>query len=272
MEKVQYEIIRTSRIKKPALIIGWKSKDVGGLGEGAVDFLIEKLDGQEIGKVNPVGFFSLSGVKIAHDIATMHECTFYACEDSNLLLLKTDEPDEDTFAFLNVLLDVAESFETREFFTVNGNPAMISHSQTRQMLSVSNDPDFSETLEQYGLSKLYYEGAPALSSFLLWTAQRRTVSGASIWIDSPFYLAQLQDVQALYLALDFFNRKYSLGLPLDELYTRVKNQNVKIEKFLEEVPELRKNISLLESGILLDQKEQMIIVQRFNDFFGKKLR
>jgi predicted ATP-grasp superfamily ATP-dependent carboligase len=272
VEKVPYKIIRTSRIKKPALIICWKSTDVGGLASGAVDFLIEKLGGREIAKVDPTEFFALSGVKIAHDIATMHECTFYACEDSNLLLLKTDEPEEDRFAFLNVLLDVAESFQTEEFYTVNGNPALISHAQTRQMLSVCNDPHFGETLEQYGLSKLYYEGPPSLSGFLLWTAQRRTIKGASIWIDIPFYLTQLQDFQALYLALDFFNRKYSLHLSLNELNATIQNQNVKIEKFLEEVPEIRKNIHLLESGIMLDNKEQMNIVQQFYDFFKKKGR
>ena len=272
MAKVPYEIIRTSRIKKPPLIIGWKTKDVGGLGSGAVDFLIENLGGREIGRVNPVGFFTLSGVNIVHDIVTMHECTFYACEESNLLLLKTDEPDEDRFAFLNVLLDIAESFQTREFYTINGNPALISHAQRRQMLSVCNDPHFGEILEKFGLSKLSYEGPPALSSFLLWTAQRRRITGASIWIDIPFYLTQLRDFQALYLTLDFFNRKYSLNLSLDKLYAQIENQNSKIEKFLEEVPETRKNIHLLESGILLDNKEQMSIVQEFYDFFGKKRR
>ena len=272
MEKVPYKIIRTSRIKKPALIICWKSTDIGGLGSEAVDFLIEKLGGREIAKVDPVRFFSLSGVNIAYDIATMHECIFYACEDSNLLLLKTDEPEEDRFAFLNVLLNVAESFQTKEFYTVNGNPALISHSQTRKMLSVSNDPHFGETLEEYGLSKLYYEGPPALSGFLLWTAQRRTIRGASIWIDIPFYLTHLQDWSALYLALDFFNRKYSLHLSLKEFHSTIQRQNNKIEQFLAEVPEIRKNIHLLESGIMLDNKEQMNIIQQFYDFFGKKRR
>ncbi len=140
------------------------------------------------------------------------------------------------------------------------------------MLSVCNDPHFGETLEQYGLSKLYYEGPPELSGFLLWTAQRRTIKGASILIDIPFYLTQLQDFQALYLALDFFNRKYSLHLSLDELNATIQNQNVKIENFLEEVPEIRKNIHLLESGIMLDNKEQMNIVQQFYAFFEKKGR
>ena len=140
------------------------------------------------------------------------------------------------------------------------------------MLSACNDPHFIEILEEFGLSKLSYEGPPALSSFLLWTAQRRIITGASIWIDIPFYLTQLLDFQALYLTLDFFNRKYSLNLSLDKLYAQIENQNYKIEKFLEEVPETRKNIHLLESGILLDNKEQISIVQQFYDFFGKERR
>jgi len=256
-------------MKKPAFIIGWKSKDVGGIGSGTVDFLIEKLGGQKIGKVSPVDFFSLSGVNIEYDIATMQECIFYACEDRNLLILKSDEPDKDRFAFLNLLLDIAESFQTKEFYTINGNPALISHAQTRQMLSVCNEPRFMKTIEEYGLSKLSYEGPPALSSFLLWTAQRRTIKGSSIWINIPFYLTQLQDFQSLYLVLDFFNRKYSLHLSLDELNAAIQNQNVRIEKFLEEVPEIRKNIHLLESGIMLDNKERIHIMQQFYDFFRK---
>ncbi|MEW6002663.1 MAG: PAC2 family protein [Nitrospirota bacterium] len=270
MERSPCEVYRFPDFQNPSLIVGWQTQDVGRLGTGVIDFLNEKLGGEEVGKIKPVDYFSLSGVRIENDVARIPQTKFFACEKNNLLLFKSDEPEDEWYRFLNFLLDIANSLKIREFYTINGNPSLISHSQHRRMLTVFNEREFGEDLGKYDLSGMYYEGPPALSSFLLWCGKRRNIPGASIWVDVPIYLASLKDPLAQKQVIDFLNRRFSLKINLEELDLEIENQSSKIEELKEKDAEIKRFLNLLESGIGLDSEEQLKLARRIYDLFGKE--
>ncbi|MEW6214714.1 MAG: PAC2 family protein, partial [Nitrospirota bacterium] len=190
MERSPYEIYRIPDFQNPSLIVGWQTQDAGKLGTRVIDFLNEKLGGQEIARIKPVDFFSLSGVRIENNVARIPESKFFACEKNNLLLFKSDEPENEQYMFLDSVLEIARySCKIKDLYTVNGNPSLISHTMPRRILTVFNQPEFGRDIGKYGFLGMYYEGHPAMSSFLLWVAKRRNILGASIWVDIPFYLA-----------------------------------------------------------------------------------
>jgi predicted ATP-grasp superfamily ATP-dependent carboligase len=266
MENFFSKIYQLPNLQDSSLIVGWQTQDVGRLGTRVIDFLNEKLGGREIGIIKPRDFFSLGGVKIENDIAMMPESRLFVCERNGLLLFKSDEPEEEWYRFLESLLKIAQSLRVKALYTVNGNPSLIPHTLPRRILTVFNQPKLGRELERYGLLGMYYEGPPAMSSFLLWVAKRMDIPGASIWVDVPFYLSPLKDPLAQMRVLEFFNERFNLSLDLSELESEIRVQNEKIARLREKNSELNSRLNLLERGIGLKEEEQIKLAREIYEF------
>jgi predicted ATP-grasp superfamily ATP-dependent carboligase len=267
MEKSHSEIYQIPNLQTPSLLVGWQTQDIGKLGTRVIDFLNNKLGGQEIARIKPKDFFSFGGVKIENDVARISEGRFFACEKNNLLLFKSDEPEDEWYRFLDSVLDVAQySFKIKDLYTVNGNPSLTPHTLPRRILTVFNRTEFGRDIERYGFLGMYYEGPPAMSSFLLWAARRRNILGASIWVDIPFYLAPLNDFLAQKRVLEFFNQRFNLKIDLKELDIEIREQNEKIARLREQDSEINRCLNLLERGIGLGEEEQLKLARQIYEF------
>jgi len=268
--KGPFEIYKTAPLQSPPLVVGWQTQDIGKLGSRVIDFLIEKLGGQEIAEIKPLGFHPFAGVRFKDDLVQVPQSKFWACEKDNLLIFKSDEPVFEHYHFLNLILDFAEhQYETKELYTLNGATSYTPHTHPRRILTVFNQPEFKERLRGSGLEEMTWEGPPAMSSYLLWVAKRRSVSGVSLWPEVPFYLAAKQDPQAIKLTLSFLNRRFDLGLNLERFDSEIQYQNEKIAHLREEEAEINRYISLLESGMRLDEEEQLKLVKQVYELLEK---
>jgi proteasome assembly chaperone (PAC2) family protein len=262
VEKDLFEIYQIPPLRNPSLIIGWQTPELGNLGAKVIHFLIEKLEGKEIAEMKPLGFFSFGGARFKNDLVQVPESKFWACEKHNLLMFKSDEPEFDHYRFLNSLLDFAkEGCQTKEMYTVNETISIIAHTQPRRILTVFNRSEFKEKLQSFGLKNMTWEGPPALSSYLLWVAKRRGIPGVSLWSEMPFYIAPGKDPQGMKIILSFLNRKFDLGLDIEELDHRIRDQNEKIAQLRKENGEIDQSITRLENGETLDEEEQIKLSQ-----------
>jgi len=270
VERDLFEIYETPHLQSPSLIVGWQTQDIGKLGSKVIDFLNEKLGGQEIAEIKPLGFFQFGGVRFKDDLVQVPESKFWACEKNNLLIFKSDEPEFKYYKFINAILDLAEHhFQAKELYTLNGAISFTAHTNPRRILTVFNQPELKEGLQGFGLEDMTWEGPPAISSYLLWAAKRRGIPGVSLWPEIPFYLAPREDPQAIKLTLSFLNRRFDLGLDLGEFDLEIRDQNEKIEKLRRENTEINKYINLLESGLRLDEEEQLKLAQEVYELLGK---
>jgi proteasome assembly chaperone (PAC2) family protein len=261
--KGPFDIYKTASLQNPPLIVGWQTQDTGKLGSQVIDFLIEKLGGQEIAGIKPLGFFQFTGVRFKDDLVQVPESKFWACEKGNLLIFKSDEPVFEHYQFLNSILDFASTrYRTKELVTLNGAVSYIPHTHPRRILTVFNELEFKERLQGFGLEEMTWEGPPAISSYLLWVARRRRISGVSLWPEVPFYLAHREDPQTIKLALSFLNRKFDLNLNLERFDLEVQSQNEKIAQLRQKEAEIDKYIARLESGTSLDEEEQLTLAKQ----------
>jgi hypothetical protein len=53
VEKDPFEIYQTPKLQSSCLIVGWQTRDIGKLGSKVIDFLNEKLGGQEVAEIKP---------------------------------------------------------------------------------------------------------------------------------------------------------------------------------------------------------------------------
>lgn len=269
--KNPFEIHESLHLKTPSLIVGWQTQDVGKLGSKVIDFLKERLIGREIGEIKPLGFFSFGGVRFKEDLVQVPESKFWVCEKHHLLLFKSDEPEFGHYKFLNALLNFAERhFQVKELYTLHGTISLAPHTHPRRVLTVFNQPEIKNRLKDYGLEDMTWEGPPAISSYLLWVARRRGISGVSLWPEIPFYLGPREDSQAVKLTLSFLNRRFDLGLDLGGFDLEIKDQNEKIAQLRRKDTEIDKYIELLEKGQRLDEEEQLKLAQEIYELLGKK--
>lgn len=258
MEEDLVDIYQAPRLQNPPLLVIWQSQDIGKLSSKVIDFLTERLGGVEVARINPLPFFSFGGVRFKEDVVQVQESKFLALERCNLLIFKSDEPEFDHYRFLTTLLDVAEHyFQTKELYTLNGMASLTSHTHPRKIWAVFNRREWRQRLEAYGLEMMHWEGFPALSSYLLWVAQKRDLPGTSLWTEVPFYLGQKEDYQAIKSLLSFLNRRFDLFLDLKELDSKIKGQNERIARLRRENAEADGYLCRLERGGDLDKEERM---------------
>lgn len=270
MDKALFEIYQSPRLPKPYLIVAWQNHDVGKLSFKIIHFLNEQLGSQKIAEIKPSGFFPLGGAVFKDNLIQVPESKFCACQKNDLLIFQSEESKYEWYKFLNAVLDFAQHYcHIKELYTISARPSLTAHTTPRRILAVYNQPEFQKALQGYGLEDMTWEGPPAISSYLLWLAERRSIPGISLWPEIPFYLAAGEDPTAIKLTLSFLDSRFSLGLDLGELDSDIAKQNEKIAQLREEDAEINEYINRLESGLSLNEDEQVKLARGVYELLGK---
>lgn len=264
-------IYKTAPLQNPPLLVSWHTQDLGKLGGEVTNFLIKELNGQLIGEIDPLGFFSFGGVRFKEDLVQVQESQFWALEEQNLLIFKSDEPLFEHYQFLNTILNfVKDHYQTQELYTLSGAISFIPHTRPRRIWTVFNHSEMKQRLQDSGLEPMTWEGPPAISSYLLWVARAKGILGMSLWPEIPFYLSNRQDPQAIGQILSFLDRKFNLRLDLVEWEIATAILNKKISRLREENPEIEKSLSLLEKGMSLDENDQLKLTKEISELLRER--
>ena len=248
-------------LEKPSLFVGW-TKDIGAVSRGVVDFLADAPGASSFGEIQPVGFFPVGGVTIADDVAQFAQSRLFSNERSNLVILRSDEPQSRKYEFLNGVLDLAEHYNGAEaIYTINGVASMISHTATRRAFMVANDPVLLRELRRFVPAGLAWQGPPHTSTYLLWLAKERRLRGVGLWIEVPFYLADSEDFLAIKAGVSLLARIFGWDYDLDDLDQRVAEQDETLAQLRAEDPEIDAKIRILEQGETLSRDEQRELVE-----------
>ncbi len=257
--------------RNSSLVLGW-SKDGGNLGLRTINYLNRKLEGQEFAEIEPERFFSLGGVAIREDLARFPESKFYACQEHELVLFRSDFPEAEPYGFLNSVLDMAvRHCGMKELYTIGAMVSFSAHTTPRQLFAVVSLEEMKEALSQYDLvGDTDYETPPGerptLNSFLLWIAKRRSIPAVSLWVPIPFYLAGREDPQAQRKGLSFLNERLGLKLDFDDLDAEIRAQNQQLARARSGFPQVDDYIGRLESNLRLSEEENAELVRRIEGF------
>lgn len=264
-EGKSFKLFSRPKFDSSSVIVLW-NQDVGRLGPKVADYLVGQLEGRELGEINPEGFFSLSGVAVEEDVAQFPESKFYRCRSKDFVIFRSDVPRFDWYGFINLVLDIAEKyFDVKYIYTVGGMVLTSAHTTPRTLLSVVNSLEMKRMLGDYDIvHDMDYETRedqrPTFSSYLLWAAKMRNISGACLWVPVPFYLMAIDDPQACRKVLDFLNKHLEFNIDFADIDKEVLEQNQKIALGRSRSPELDGYISKLESnlGLMADEGERLV--------------
>lgn len=248
------------RLEKPSLIVGWM-KDMGDVSRGVADLLAGEAGGHSFCQIEPAEFFSVGGVTVESNIATFPQSRFFYDPRTNVLLLRSDEPESRRYEFLNAVLDLAEHYKVESLYTVDGIASMIAHTSERRVFGVFNGPDIQKRLQWYLPLGLSWRGTPHTSTYLLWLAKQRHLPAAGFWAEVPFYLSGSQDAQAVRTAASMLGHIIGWDYDVDELNRRVVEQDQTLADLRQEDLEIDMKIQSLEQGESLDSDEQGELIE-----------
>jgi proteasome assembly chaperone (PAC2) family protein len=251
---------RKPAIKEGRLVVGW-TLDAGRLGGEVTANLIDELHAEPFAEIEPVDFFALGGVAIINDIAQFPESRFYACPEKELIIFRSTPPDHGWFRFFNLILDVARDLcNVKEVYTVGSMVAFGPHTAPRQHFGTVNSPKLKKELSPYGVTRdIDFEtppgGKPTLNSFFLWTAKRRRIRGANLWVPVPFYLVGVPDPASHLTMLQLLDRRLELGLDTADVAAAAAAQDDRIARIRADDAAIDGTINKLEGNERLDDGE-----------------
>ena len=97
------------------------------------------------------------------------------------------------------------------------------------------------------------------------------MAGASLWVPIPFYLISTEDPRAWRKTVEFFDKRFGLGLDFTDLDEEVARQNEKIAQVRIRFPEIDNYIQKLESNLSLTQEENEKLVQEIEESLRKRV-
>ena len=268
-----FKIYETPEFERASMVVGW-NEDAGKLGTKVIDYLNRKLGGRLLAEIEPGSFFPLGGVTVEDNVARFPESKFYWCPENHLVSFISNQPRFEWYKFMESVLDVSEQCHVKELYTIGGMVYLGAHTTPRQLIAFANSPEMREVLSRYDLAQdIDYETPPGqrptLNSFLIWTAKRRNISAASLWVPIPFYLVAAEDPQAWKKIVEFLDKRLDLGIDLRDLDIDVSIQNEKIAQLRSHSPEIDNYIQKLESNMALTQDENEALVKELEDFLRK---
>lgn len=262
------KIHKEPRLRNPYLLVSWVP-DVASLGTRVTGYLKKAIEAQECCEIEPVGFFALSGVAIERDLVQFPSSRLFFGHGRELLILESTQPQRRHYQFLNLVLDMAQSFKVRRIYILGGMASGIAHSARRRIFTVVNRPGLKKEMAKLGLeTEMFYQGPPSLSSFLLWVARNRGLDGVSLWQEMPFYLATVGDWRATKTMVELLGRGLDLPTDGDGLDREVANQEGRIEQLRQQSSEIDVFIRRLETGGELTQDEVQKLAGEVTEFLG----
>ncbi len=272
--KSQLKEYRHIPLSNPTLMVGWQTQDVGNVGTGVISFLQQNCGGEETAEIDPLGFFAFEGAIFKEDLIQIPQSKFWASTESNLLLFSSDEPMYGKYDFLNTILDYCqERHQISRLYSFNGNPSYTTHTKRRRLLLVCNRESFRDDFpENSNLEHASWEGPPAMSTYLLWMAQKKGIAGATLWVEVPFYLATQEDPLAIKSILNLLDPRANLNLDLAALDQKISRQHRLLRELSESDPEVCSTLEKLEGGDedSLDENEQMALTKKVYEYLRKR--
>ncbi len=275
-EKRQYDVFRESFLRTPSFLVGFRN-EIGNVSGKVFEAIGNESKLIRLGALRLNDYFSFTSVKVEDSIIRFPECDFYSFQEGNILLFMGDPPNREPFQYCNAILDFAtKQCHAEEVFTIGGFVSPISHTSPRKIFGTVTRPELRMFLAPYNVSidVNYHTPAagprPSLNHFLLWTAKQREIPGYSLWVEVPFYLANLNDPSGAKAIMNFLKGKFALDYDYHELDQQVKEVNEILETLKNKNVDIHKYLQLLDQGIALSHDESETLAREVRRSFNKK--
>ncbi len=198
MDNIQY--LAKPTLNEPVLLAGFGGwGNAGQVATGTIDYLVERLEGQELARLTSDNFHLFSVNRPLVTIANGHfkalelpRSRFYFWANPSgidLILFHGPEPQICWHQYVESFMQVCQHFQVKEFMTLGGLHDEVLHSEEKISAAGASMADV-QRLRQLAepVALIDYVGPSAIHSLFLARAREYSLKCISIWAHAASYL------------------------------------------------------------------------------------
>lgn len=211
---------------------------IGNVSLTAAKYLVEKLNAEEIGEIDPLSFFEPTGVTVRDNVVEsprFPESKFYywhsATGDKNLLLfIGEEQPTFRGYDLVNCVLDVAEKFNVTRVYSCAAAVTQTHHSQESKVWAVATTPELVQELSKYDVILRGNLRIAGLNGLVMGMAKDRGMEGICLLGEVPAYATQIANPKASLAVLTVLTKMLRIELDLSQLKSLARQVEEEMER------------------------------------------
>lgn len=250
-----------------AAFAGWP--DAAEVSSSAVRYLVERLDAVKFAEIDPELFYDYSEQRpeIRHTRLRRRLLRWPTGElfawrspdgEHDLILLQQPEPHLRWRRYCHLLMDLAQSYDTRLFITLGGTYDAVPHTGRAKISAWASSAELTRRLRDLGVSGVVYEGPTGIHSALLEACVERDLPTITVWGHAPQYVRSTPNPKVCHAALDRLRQLLDIDVNLDRLRAAALALDERVNQALRTDPQLAELVRNLEAEheVMPDEAEK----------------
>lgn len=233
------KLYKKPKLRNPQMFAVWPG--MGRVGPIAANYLRKKLGAEELGQIDPSGFFFHSEISVKDgllELPGLPASRFYYWKNkyslSDLLIFIADaQPQLKGYKLANLVLDVADQFGVKKIYT-SGASAIIPHPERPRVLAVPNNTKLLEYLKGYDVVLLGEGAITGLNGLLLGVARERGIDGICLMGELSYYATQVENPKSSLAVLEVLGKMLNIEIDFQGLDEFTQHMEPKIEELVRE--------------------------------------
>ncbi len=231
--------------KKPGpkdcnLIASWPG--IGNVSLIIAKYLIDKLNAEEIGTIEPFDFFDPIGVMVKDNIIEapqFPESKLYYWRNQNskrdvVLFISDEQPSSKGYELANCVLDISKKIQIKRVYTCAAAIARIHHTEMPRVWGAATNQNLVEELRKYDIVLRGDLQIAGLNGLFLGAAKERGMEGICLLGEVPGYTTRIPNPKAALAILEVMTDILGIDVDLSELSVIAKQSDEEMKKMAAE--------------------------------------
>jgi len=223
------------KLNNPCLVTAWPG--VGNVALIAATYLKDKLNADELGEIEPAGFFDMGGTFIKDNIVeppTFPEGRFYYWDSGGegndiIFFIAEAQPATGSYEYAGIVLDVAQKFGVKRVYSLAAALTEYHPDQPR-VLGAASSPELLEELKQVDVVMAGDFFIAGLNGLLLGVAAEREMEGICLLGETVKYAAKMANPRGAQSILRVLTTLLGVEIDMAELDEFAENAEKQIRE------------------------------------------
>jgi proteasome assembly chaperone (PAC2) family protein len=211
------------RPKSCIMLASWPG--IGDVSLTAAKYLVDKLNAEEIGEIEPLDFFEPTGVTVRDNLVNsprFPENKFYywrsaRAGQSLVIFIGEEQPGFKGYELVNCVLDVAQRLKVARVYSCAAAVTRIHHSEEAKVWGAATAPKLVDELNKHNVILRGNLRIAGLNGLILGMAKERGMEGLCLLGEVPAYATQIANPRASLAVLSILVKMLGITIDLAEL-------------------------------------------------------
>ncbi|MBN2131614.1 MAG: PAC2 family protein [Sedimentisphaerales bacterium] len=264
MSSDKLRMYQKPNLRKPRLLLGFSGwMDGGDVSSGTMNVLIERLEAQRFGEIEPHGFY-IYNVPGGMDVSALFrphcrirkglirafdfpENPFYVVENADLILFLGKEPNLGWSDYADCIFTLCREVGVEMVYFIGSVSGLVPHTRDPQLFCSVSKVGLKPRFDDYGVKFSEYEGPASIVTYLTTRAKDCGIDMVSLVATVPAYV-QGNNPKCIEAVTRRIAGMLGVHVEIDDLRTMADEFERKLSEIVQEEPELAQNVVKLEEN------------------------